>query len=182
MTALRKFALIAGVTSACEILPRPGDTQGVQTAGEWDQHGRIVVQQDPRYTLTHLRVDTTEEGGGTGEVAERRDVVLARFDFDPSEAAGDEYSLSIALDLGDARARAANHPYSLGDSIPAFATVTCLCRPLRADSVRGSYTIQTRGLRQIAGRIDATLYFTAWNDPKTHATYRLRQRIHGVRP
>ena len=121
-------------------------------------------------------------GGGGAEVAERRDVVLARFDFDPSEAAGDEYSLSIVLDLGDARARAANHPYSLGDSIPAFATVTCLCRPLRADSVRGSYTIQTRGLRQIAGRIDATLYFTAWNDPKTHATYRLRQRIHGVRP
>jgi hypothetical protein len=163
------------VVTACEILARPGDTQGVQTAGEWDQHGRIVVQQDPRYTLTHLRVDTTG-------VAERRDVVLARFEFDPSEAAGDEYSLSIALDLGDARARAANHPYSLGDSMPAFATVTCLCRPLRADSVRGSYTIQTRGLRQIAGRIDATLYFTAWDDPKTHATYRLRQRIHGVRP
>ena len=163
------------MVTACEILARPGDTQGVQTAGEWDQHGRIVVQQDPRYTLTHLRVDTTG-------VAERRDVVLARFEFDPSEAAGDEYSLSIALDLGDARARAANHSYSLGDSVPAFATVTCLCRPLRADSVRGTYTIQTRGLRQVAGRIDATLYFTAWDDPKTHATYRLRQRIHGVRP
>ena len=163
------------MVTACDILPRPGDTQGVQEAGEWDQHGRIVVQQDPRYTLVNLRVDTNG-------VVERHDVVLARFDFDPSEAAGDEYSLSIALDLGDARARAANHLYSLGDSIPAFATVTCLCRPLRADSVRGSYTIQTRGLRQIAGRIDATLYFTAWDDPKTHATYRLRQRIHGVRP
>jgi len=174
MTTLRLLALIAGVISACDILPRPGDTQGVQQAGRWEQHGRIVVDTDPVYTLVRLRVDTT--------ILERHDVILARFDFDPSEAAGDEYSLSIALDLGDARARAANHRYSLGDSIPAFATVTCLCRPLRADSVRGSYTIETRGLRQIAGRIEATLYFTAWDDPKTHATYRLRQRIHGVRP
>jgi len=174
MTTLRLLALIAGVISACDILPRPGDTQGVQQAGRWEQHGRIVVDTDPVYTLVRLRVDTT--------ILERHDVILARFDFDPSEAAGDEYSLSIALDLGDARARAANHRYSLGDSIPAFATVTCLCRPLRADSVRGSYTIQTRGLRQIAGRIEATLYFTAWDDPKTRATYRLRQRIHGVRP
>lgn len=147
----------------------------MQTAGEWDQHGRIRVQQDPRYTITHLRVDTTG-------IVERHDVVLARFDFDPSEAAGDEYSLSIALDLGDTRARAANHAYALGDSIPAFATVTCLCRPLRGDSVRGTYAMQTRGLRQIAGRIDATLYFTAWDDSATHATYRLRQRIHGIRP
>ncbi|HEV2672742.1 MAG TPA: hypothetical protein VGU74_16740 [Gemmatimonadales bacterium] len=163
------------MVTACDILPRPGDTQGVQTAGEWDQHGRIVVQQDPRYTLIRLRVDTTD-------IVQRRDVILARFEFDPSEAEGDEYALSIALDLGSARARSANHPYSLGDSIPAFATVTCLCRPLRADSVRGTYTIQTRGSRQIAGRIDATLYFTAWDDPNTHATYRLRQRIHGVRP
>jgi hypothetical protein len=48
--------------------------------------------------------------------------------------------------------------------------------------VRGTYTIQTRGLRQLAGRIDATLYFTAWDNPSTHATYRLQQRIHGVRP
>jgi hypothetical protein len=42
--------------------------------------------------------------------------------------------------------------------------------------------MHTRGLRQLAGRIDATFYFTAWDDPRTHATYRLRQRIHGVRP
>ena len=109
-------------------------------------------------------------------------MVLARFDFDPSDALGDEYALTVALDLGDARQRSAEHRYSLGDSIPARATVTCLCRPLRPDSVRGTYTVQTRGARQIAGRIDATLYFTAWNDSTKHATYRLRQRIHGVRP
>jgi len=159
---------------ACDILPRPGDTQGVQLAGRWEQHGRIIVRPDPRYTLVRLEVDTT--------VVERHDVVLARFDFNPSEAEGDEYSLTVALDLGDARRLSADHPYSLGDSIPAYATVTCLCRPLRPDSVRGSYEMQTRGSRQLAGRIDATLYFTAWDNSTIHATYRLRQRIHGVRP
>ena len=159
---------------ACDILPRPGDTQGVQQAGRWEQHARIIVRPDPRYTLVHLGVDTN--------VVERHDVVLARFDFDPSEAEGDEYSLTVALDLGDARRFSANHPYSLGDSIPAYATVTCLCRPLRPDSVRGNYEVQTRGSRQIAGRIDATFYFTAWDNRQIHATYRLRQRIHGVRP
>jgi len=142
--------------------------------GRWDQHGKVVVQTDPRYTLIHLRVDTN--------VVERHDVLLARFDFDPSEGTGDEYALTIALDIGDARRLSANRPYPLADSIPAYATVACLCRPLRPDSVRGTYVVQTRGLRQLAGRIDASLYFTAWDDSATHAVYRLRQRIHGVRP
>jgi hypothetical protein len=170
-----QWVLALSVLTACEILPRPGDTQGVQQAGRWDQHGRLSVQPDPRYTLVHLRVDTTG-------VTARHDVVLARFDFDPSDGTGDEYSLTIGLDIGDARRLAANRPYSLGDSIPAFATVTCLCRPLRPDSVRGTYTMQTRGQRQLVGRIDATLYFTAWDDSAAHAVYLLRQRIHGVRP
>jgi len=173
MTALRILALIAGVTSACDILPRPGDTEGLQQAGRWEQHGRIIVEPDPRYTIVHLRVDTN--------VVERHDVVLARFDFDPSEAVGDEYALTLALDLGDVRQLSANHPYSLGGSIPAYGTVTCLCRPLRPDSVRGTYVMETRGSRQIAGRIDATFYFTEWNGSR-HARYRLQQRLHGVRP
>ncbi|OLC88351.1 MAG: hypothetical protein DMD38_13305 [Gemmatimonadetes bacterium] len=174
MTLFRALALIAGVTSACDVLPQPGDTQGIQHAGEWDQHGRIIVDTDPRYTLVRLRADTG--------LAERHDVVVARFDFDPSDAVGDEYALTVALDLGDVRRLSANHPYPLGDFIPAYATVTCLCRPLRPDSVRGTYVVQTRGLRQLAGRIDATLYFTAWDNASKHATYRLHQRIHGVRP
>ena len=174
MTALRILALIAGVTSACDILPRPGDTQGVQQAGRWEQHGRIIVAPDPRFTVVHLRVDTN--------VTERHDVLVARFDFDPSDALGDEYALTVALDLSDARRLSAGHRYPLGDSIPAWGTVTCLCRPMRPDSVRGTYMMQTRGSRQIAGRIDATLYFTAWDDATRHTTYRLRQRIHGVRP
>lgn len=159
---------------ACDILPRAGDTDGTQRWGEWEQHGRLVVDTDRVYTLVRLRIDTA--------AAERHDVVLARFDFDPSDALGDEYSLTVALDLGDTRRLSANHPYLLGDSIPAHATVTCLCRPLKPDSVRGTYVMQTRGSRQLAGRIDATLYFTAWDDASKHGAYRLRQRIHGVRP
>jgi len=177
MTPFRALALIAGVTSACDVLPRAGDTQGVQEAGRWDWHGRLSVETDARYTLVRLKVDTTG-------VTERHDVVLARFDFNPGEAVGDGYALTVALELGDGRRLAANHAYRLGPhaEIPAYATVTCLCRPLRPDSVRGSYEMQTRGIRQLAGRIDATFYFTAWDDSSVHATYRLRQRIHGIRP
>ena len=161
--------------AACEILPRPGDTQGVQEAGRWDWYGRLSAETDDRYTLVRLRVDTTDQGS-------RHDILLARFDFDPSGAAGDEYALTIGLELGDARRLEANRPYRLGSDIAAYGTVTCLCRPLRPDSVRGTYLMATRGTRQLAGRIDATLYFTAWDDAAVHATYRLRQRIHGVRP
>ncbi|MGH7606382.1 MAG: hypothetical protein ACREME_03500, partial [Gemmatimonadales bacterium] len=174
LECLLMVGVMPGATG-CDLLPRPGDTQGVQRAGRWDWHGRLRVEPDERYTLVRLRVDTTG-------VTERHDVLLARFDFDPTAATGDEYALTIALEIGDARRLDARHPYALGTEIPAYATVTCLCRPLRPDSVRGTYRMQTRGSRQLAGRIDATLYFTAWNDPDVHATYRLQQRIHGVRP
>ena len=162
------------------MLPRPTDTQGIQRAARWDHYGKLFVERDSQYTLVRLRVDTTG-------ITERHDVVLARFDFDPSDGDGDEYSLTIALDIGDVRRRAANRAYPLGeravgDSIPAYATVTCFCRPLRPDSVRGTYMMQTRGVRQLAGRIEATLYFTAWSDTTIHATYRLQQRLHGIRP
>lgn len=175
--ALSRCLLIGGLGIAlggCDMLPRPSDTQGLQGAGRWDQRGRLIVEPDPRYTIVHLRVDTN--------VVERHDVLLARFDFNPTDGDGDEYALTIGLDLGDARRLSANRPYALGDEIKAYATVSYLGRPLRPDSVRGSYTMQTRGLRQIAGRIDATLYFSAWDDSTHHATYELRQRIHGVRP
>ena len=167
--------LLALVLTACDILPRPGDTAGEQTSGRWDQHARLIVEYDTQYTLVKLRVDTTG-------IRERHDVLLATFEFDPTDGAGDEYALTIGLDLGDVRRLEPGRPYPLGDSIPAVATVTRMGRPLRPDSVRGTYTLQTRGSRQLAGRIDATLYFTAWNDSTVHQTYRLRQRIHGVRP
>jgi len=166
---------MVGGASACDILPRAGDTQGQQMAGRWDWQGRLSVETDTRYTVVRLKVDTTG-------VTERHDIVSARFEFDPGEGTGDEYALNVALEIGDARKLDANHPYRLGADIPAYATVTCFCRPLRPDSVRGTYTMSTRGVRQLAGRIDATLYFTAWDDAGVHATYRLRQQIHGVRP
>jgi hypothetical protein len=37
--------------------------------------------------------------------------------------------------------------------------------------------VATRGLRQITGRVDATLYFTEWSDASRHVTYPLHQRV-----
>jgi hypothetical protein len=167
MKMLYTLALIAGVTSACDMLPRAGDTEGQQMTGRWDWRGRLRVETDDRYTVVRLKVDTTG-------VTERHDILTARFEFDPSDAMGDEYALNVGLEVGDAE--------RLSAEIPAYATVTCLCRPLRPDSVRGTYTMSTRGLRQLSGRIEATFYFTAWDDRAVHATYRLQQRLFGVRP
>ena len=156
---------------ACEGVSRPGDTLGAQSAGRWEWHGRIVVREDPTLTVVRMTIDTTAGGG---------DVGLARFDFNPAVGEGDEYSLTLALDLGHARDLRQNVPYTLGPPparIPAFATVDCLCGPFKPDSVRGTFQVATRGLRQITGRVDAGLYFTAWNDPARHITYALRQRI-----
>ncbi len=75
-------------------------------------------------------------------------------------------------------------PYAFGagpGQIAAHATVACLCRPLRPDSVGGTYLLATRGLRQLTGRVDATLYFTEWNDASRHVTYSLHQRIDAIK-
>jgi len=163
MTALYTFSLIAGVVTACDILPRPGDTQECSGRENGISTAASLVDTDPRYTLVHVRVDTTG-------IAERHDVLLARFDFDPSDAIGDEYALTIALDLGDVRRRSANHPSSLGDSIPAYGTVTCLCRPLRPDSVRGHIHDSDAGPASACRphRCDAVLHGVGY--PKTHAS------------
>jgi hypothetical protein len=79
---------------------------------------------------------------------------------------------------------AMNTSYTLGEPparIPAFATVTCLCPPLKPDSVGGTFLLATRGLRQLTGRVDARLYFTEWHDSSLHVTYALRQRIDAVK-
>ena len=161
------------VVSAC--LSRSGDTEGIQSYGRWEWHGRILAEVDPQLTIVRLRIDTTSGGG---------DVVLARFDFDPAFGEGDEYALTLGLELGRVRALPTNTPYALGEPpapIRAFATVTCLCRPLKPDSVRGTFLLATRGLRQLTGRVDATLYFTEWNDSSRHVTYALRQRIDAIK-
>ena len=168
---LRRLAVASLFLAGCDGVSRPGDTLGLQSSGRWEWHGRIAVREDPTLTLVRLTIDTTQGGG---------DVGIARYDFNPAEGEGDEYSITLALDLGHARALRQNVPYTLGPAparIPAYATVTCLCRPLKPDSVRGTFLVATRGLRQITGRVDATLYFSEWNDPARHVTYSLHQRI-----
>lgn len=170
----------------CDVLPRPGDTNGVQNQARWVT-GRLVVDTDPRLTIVRLDIDTAPRR----LVSPGHDVLLARFDFDPAGDPGGAYSISLGLDFGRLRDLRADTRYQLGPPaarkggeggrIPAYATVTCLCRPLRPDSVRGTYELSRHGTAQITGRIDARLYFTAWNDSTRHAVYRLRQRIEGLK-
>lgn len=161
----------------CDVLPRRGDTDGVQQQAEWLTAGRLVVDTDPALTLVRVRAESLDTARGG------HDVLVARFDFDPTPGLGDEYALTLGLDLGNVHTLERGVPYALGSSsarIPAYGTVTCLCRPLKPDSVRGTFTISQRGLVQIVARIDATLFFTQWADSSQHATYRLRQRIDGL--
>lgn len=160
---------------ACDPTYRSGDTTGAQSYGRWEWHARLLVEPDSQLTLVRQRIDTTRGGG---------DVMLARFDFNPAEGEGDEYALTLGLALGRVRDLATNTPYALGAppaAIPAFATVVCLCRPLKPDSVRGTFLLATRGMRQLTGRVDATLYFTEWHDRARHATYSLHQRIDAIK-
>jgi len=160
----------------CDILPQKGDTEGEQVQAQWLVAARLLVDTDPTYTIVRLRAEPLDSARGGHHV------LVTRFEFNPSPAEGDEYALGLALDLGDIRKWKRGTTYALGPrGIPAYATVTCLCRPLKPDSVRGSFTISQRGMGQIIGRIDATLFFTAWDDSSHHASYRLRQRIDGMR-
>jgi hypothetical protein len=176
------FILTTFVSSACVPLEKPDDTQGQQLSARWEWYGRLVVETDSAVTLVRMRIDTTAG-------RDRHDVLLARFDFDPSEGEGDEYALTLGLDLGVARDLPLNEPIPVGPPgpppapgrIPAYATVTRFGTPLRPDSVRGTVVLGQRGLRRIIGRVEATLYFTAWSDTSQHATYELRQKFFGVK-
>ena len=163
--------LVAAI--ACAGPSRRGDTQGVQTLGRWEWHGRIVAEQDSNVTLERLRIDTQPNPPPRG------DVILARFDFNPSPAVGDEYALTVGLELGQVRSLGPGATHALGAR--DHATVTCLCAPLREDSIRGTYTLDTRGMRQLTGRLDATVYFSEWNRATRHATYSIHQRIDAIK-
>jgi hypothetical protein len=180
-SSLRSFAgrlLLTLACLGCDVLPRRGDTTGIQQQAQWLGAARLAVDTDPELTLVRVQaqpLDTTRGG---------HDVLVARFDFDPTPGLGDEYAITIGLDLGNVRALKRAMPYPLGPPparIPAYGTVACLCRPLKPDSVRGTFTISQRGVVQLVARIDATLFFTAWDDSSHHATYRLRQRIDGLK-
>ena len=73
-------ALLAAALAGCDETSRRGDTTGVQSYGRWEWHARLVVAPDPTLTLVRMRIDTSRGGG---------DVVLARYDFDPSVGVGD---------------------------------------------------------------------------------------------
>lgn len=170
-------ALVAvSVVGGCELLPRPGDTQGEQQQAFWAGSGKLVVDTDPRLTIVQIRVDTVGVVG-------RHDVLLTKFEFgSPADASA--YELSLGLDFGDTRRLTTGQRYSVGGpraDIPAAGTVACLCDPLRPDSVRGTYELERLGIAQITGHIDVTFFFTAWDDPRVHQTYRLKQRIEGVK-
>jgi len=173
---LRLFLTVS--CCGCDILPRRGDTEGEQQQAQWLTHGRLVVDTDPALTIVRLRVEPLDSVRGG------HDVLAARFEFNPTPSLGDEYALGVAFVLGDVRQLRRATPYALGPPparIAAYATVACLCRPLKPDSVRGTFTISSRGIAQIIARLDATLFFTAWDDTSRHVTYRLRQRIDGMR-
>lgn len=159
----------------CDTAPRATDTLGQQRAATWAWSGRLVADTDAALTLVRLRIDSA---GVTG----RHDVLLARFDFNPMAGLGDEHALTLGLDLGRARELPVGTPLALGvaGGLPAYGTVTCLCTPLRPDSVRGTLVIQQRGLRQLVMRIDAVFHFTQWDDSTKRAAYPLRQVIFGV--
>lgn len=159
----------------CDFLPRPGDTAGLQSDARWVHHARLVAVRDTDVTVIRLRLDTAVAGG--------TDVLLVRYDFNPTQGYGDEYAITLGVALDSAAVRSRSQ-FALGPKPPAqlaLGTVACLCRPLKPDSVVGTLTIAQRGLVQLTGRIDATLYFTAWDDSTKHATYRLRQVIYGVK-
>jgi hypothetical protein len=178
-SSVRSLSLRLFITLSCfgcDILPQKGDTIGEQVQAEWQVAARLVVDTDPTYTIVRLRAEPLDSVHGGHHV------LLSRFEFNPSPTDGDEYALVVALDLGNIHAVQRGTTYPLGPlGIPAYGTVTCLCRPLKPDSVRGTFTISQRGMGQIVGRIDATLFFTAWDDTSRHASYRLRQRIDGMR-
>jgi hypothetical protein len=179
-----EFALFLSTSSllafsGCGFFPERGDTEGDQQQAQWLTGARLVVDTDPTLTLVRLKSEPLDSTHGGHHL------LLARYDFNPDQSSlGDEYSLHFALDLGNIRILERGTAYTLGPPpgrIPAYGTVSCLCSPLRPDSVRGTFTIIQRGMAQIVGRIDATLFFTEWNDSTRHATYRLRQRIDGLR-
>jgi hypothetical protein len=159
------------------MLPRPGDTEGVQRTADWEWQGRLIVEHDSTLTLTRIRIDTAG-------VVQRHDVMLTRFDFDPAAGLGDEYVLTLGLDLGVARDLPIREVIPIGPapgSIQAFGTVTRLGTPLRPDSVRGAFMLEQRGLRTLTGRIQATLFFTPWDETTGQVTYQLQQKIYGVK-
>jgi hypothetical protein len=178
LSAWRGRVGCAGVVVACVACTgasRHGDTTAVQTLGRWEWHGRLVMTEDSSLTLERLDVDTSARGG---------DVVLVRYEFGPAAGLSANYALTLGLGLGTVRALEPGVRYPFGPGaggIPAYATLACLCPPMRSDSVRGTFLLVTRGLRQLTGRIDAVVYLSEWNAATHHTTYAIHQRFDAIK-
>jgi hypothetical protein len=164
------------VLTGCGGASRERDTRAVQTLGRWEWHSRLVAEADSHLTIVHLRVDSTPASGAG-------DVILARYEFNPTDALGDEYAITVGLALGNVRDLPLGSTSPLGPPgrIGVSATVACLCRPLKLDSTRGGFRLATRGMRQLVGRLDATFYFSEWNDSTRHARYAVHQRLDAIK-
>ena len=145
--------------------------------GRWEWHGRLIVRPDSQLTLVRMKIDT----GGSSPT---QDVALVRYDFNPTTGVGDEYTVTVGFELGRVHDLRMGTKYEIGPRpgrIPLYATITCLCEPLKLDSARGTLTLATRGLRHLVGRLDVTLFFGEWNDPLRHLTYDLHQRFDAIK-
>ena len=136
--------VLVAVLGGCELLPRPGDTQGEQHQALWTSRGRLAVDTDPKLTIVQVRIDSSDVVG-------RRDVLLTRFEFGTGGDAA--YELALGLDFGDTRNLALGRAYAVGGAkaqIPAAGTVKFAQTPLPA--------------------VDGTVAFTrgawAWNSPR----------------
>jgi hypothetical protein len=172
--ALSLLSALATSTVACFGSYR-GDTEGFQRRAEWWTGARIVVEDDSLLTLRRLRA-------GPGD----HDVMIAAFDFNPSQdVLGDEYSLSIAIDIGPPGAVPIERPRPLGppDGLEVAAGSRIGLGPiLRPDSVRGEFKLISQGMMHTIGRIDAWLYFSHWDDSTKTVVERLRRRVDFLRP
>ncbi|HXQ28166.1 MAG TPA: hypothetical protein VN848_02755 [Gemmatimonadales bacterium] len=161
--------------TACAGASRRGDTTAIQTLGRWEWHARLARGEDSSFTIERLSIDTAAAGS---------DVALLRYEFHPIGGLGAASAVTLGLDLRALRTLRPGVSYTMGSAsatVPAYATLTCLCPPLRSDSVRGTFLLVTRGMRQLTGRIDAAVYLSEWNASDRHVTYALHQRFDALK-
>jgi len=168
------LAAAASVVVACFGSYR-GDTEGFQRLGEWWTDARIVVEEDSVLTLQRLVAAPGEH-----------DVLIAALDFNPSrDVMGDEYSLSIAIDIGPAKTLPIGTQRALGgpDGLRAALGSRIGLGPiLRPDSVRGDFRLLSQGMMHTIARIDASLYFSHWDDSTKVVVEQMRRRLDFIRP
>ena len=152
-----------------------GDTEGFQRQGEWWTGARIATEVDSVLTLRRVAAAPGEH-----------DVLVAALDFNPSQdVLGDEYSLSIAIDIGPPKSLPVETPRALGgpDGLAvALGSRIGLGPILRPDSVRGQFRLLGQGMMHTIARIDANLYFSDWDDSTKIVVERMRRRLDFVRP